>query len=104
MKNVGVEDIVLLSDVDEIPNINFMESIQKLAFGDFKISKMNLYYYVPHFKSKQEWFGSIASKGMPKVSFQELRSLATEIWKLHPEDVVELLGCTFLHLEMQIYY
>jgi hypothetical protein len=91
----GVEDIVLLSDIDEIPNELFMKSIRKLKFGEIFIAKMQLFYFDSHYKSRQEWFGSIATKGKPNLSFQEFRMVAIENWKLKPEEIIE---CAGMHL------
>ena len=74
LKNCGPEDIILISDLDEIPNlenINFKKIKQKLIFFRQKILfyKFNLLY------KDRFWFGTRACKKKNLISPQWIRDI-----------------------------
>ncbi len=95
IQDASLDDIILLSDVDEIPNDLFFESIMNLMPSEICVSQMNLYFYDVHFRSKRSWFGTIATKVNPDLDFQELRNRAISSWNLNANEIVRNSGSHF---------
>jgi len=52
-------DVVLLSDVDEIPDLNFLKQIKEEGFYGIKTSLHNFYYYNIASRKKGKWPGTV---------------------------------------------
>jgi beta-1,4-mannosyl-glycoprotein beta-1,4-N-acetylglucosaminyltransferase len=95
--NQGMEiaketDIVMLSDVDEIPNPNFVNGIRGLRKNEIRIAQMELYFYEYDFKSERNWFGTIATRWDKEIDFQVLRMRGVQSWSLDSLEIIELAG------------
>jgi beta-1,4-mannosyl-glycoprotein beta-1,4-N-acetylglucosaminyltransferase len=79
--DIKKNDIILLSDVDEIPNQNFFLSLSSLGPDDVLIAQMRLLRYCSHFESKEKWHGTIATRYVEKLpDLQSLRMRAVKYW------------------------
>ena len=84
INNLSSEDWVIISDLDEIPNLN------KLNFNSFNneilIFKQKMYYYKLNLYYKNfTWFGSKAIKKKNLISPQWLRNIKSKkypVWRL----------------------
>ncbi len=82
-------DLLLLSDVDEIPNNKFILNALNLSFNRVLIAEMKLRIYDAHFLSSSKWFGTIAfryQEGM-EIDFQELRMRSVNHWLGDRQDI-----------------
>jgi beta-1,4-mannosyl-glycoprotein beta-1,4-N-acetylglucosaminyltransferase len=82
--NAHTEDIVIISDIDEIPNLTNIEF--ELISKKFIFFKQDFFYYKFNLKHPTlKWFGSKATKMKNLVSPQFLRNLKNKIypwWRL----------------------
>jgi hypothetical protein len=79
--DIKKDDIILLSDVDEIPSQNFFLSLSSLGPDDVLIAQMRLLRYCSHFESKEKWHGTIATRYLEKLpDLQTLRMRAVKYW------------------------
>lgn len=53
------QDVVLLSDVDEIPDLTFLKQIKSEGFYGIKTSFHNFYYYNIQCRKKGKWPGTV---------------------------------------------
>lgn len=56
---VTTQDIVLLSDVDEIPDLTFLKHIKENGLNDVRTSFHNFYYYNTQCRKKGKWPGTV---------------------------------------------
>ena len=87
LKDANDEDIIIVSDVDEIPNlkeINFKSIKKKLIFFKQQMFyyKLNLYY------PNMPWFGSKACKKKDFISPQWLRTIKNKKYPLWRADIL----------------
>lgn len=54
-------DIVIFSDLDEIPNFKMVQKLKKLKFNKPIVSKQHQFTYYLNMHMKEYWFGSIAA-------------------------------------------
>ena len=81
LSDIQREDIVLLSDVDEIPSKEFLSRIHDLAPEDVLIAQMKLLRYCTHMESIENWHGTIAFRFNEKLpDFQVLRMRVVQYW------------------------
>jgi len=81
LSNIQREDIVLLSDVDEIPSKEFLARIHDLAPEDVLIAQMKLFRYCTHLESIENWHGTIAFRFNEKLpDLQVLRMRVVGYW------------------------
>jgi beta-1,4-mannosyl-glycoprotein beta-1,4-N-acetylglucosaminyltransferase len=77
LENCEDNDIVILSDCDEIPNPKVLEKVDKFIndYDFFTFNQKNYYYYINLFK-EETWKGSRMGlyKNLKKYSFNKLRS------------------------------
>ena len=70
------DDIIIISDADEIPNPNLLEKINKLSIDDtiYSLNQLTYYYYINLLK-QTDWYGSKISKykNIKDLSFNEVR-------------------------------
>lgn len=79
--DIKKDDIVLLSDVDEIPSQDFFLSLSNLSPDDVLIAQMRLLRYCSHFESKEKWYGTIATRYLEQLpDLQSLRMRAVKYW------------------------
>ena len=52
-------DVIMLSDVDEIPDLMFLQNIKKQNFRGVKTSFHNFYYYNLECRKKTKWPGTV---------------------------------------------
>ena len=77
LKNLNNEDIVIISDVDEIPNLNNFKKNE--LEDDIAIFKQKMFYYKFDLYYKNfEWFGSKAIKKKNFISPQWLRNVKSK--------------------------
>lgn len=92
----GIEngDLVLLSDVDEIPSLEFISKASELESNSVLIAEMNLRIYDPHFLSDVKWYGTIGVKFQQggELNFQELRMRAVKHWEEERESIFKSGG------------
>lgn len=55
-------DIVIISDVDEIPSLAFVNCIQACSSFEINFAEMMQYRYDVHFRDKSVWIGSVATR------------------------------------------
>ena len=92
LQRIKTDDVILLSDVDEIPNQDFLKRTSEIIGEEFLVAKMKLHYYEIDLVSKENWFGTIATKWSENLDFQELRLKAISNWKLANSEIVENAG------------
>lgn len=81
LQGIQAGDIIMLSDVDEIPSKAYLKSLTKLDHGEILIAKMQLFRYCSHLESSGKWHGTIAtgfSNSIPDM--QSFRSRAVRYW------------------------
>lgn len=89
-------DIILLSDVDEIPNQNFFLSLLNLEPDDVRIAQMRLLRYCSHFESKAKWHGTIGLRYLDKIpDLQSLRMRVVMHWQEENSKIVVNSGNHF---------
>ena len=70
------DDIIIISDADEIPNPNLLEKINELSIDDtiYSLNQLTYYYYINLLK-QTDWYGSKISKykNIKDLSFNEVR-------------------------------
>jgi beta-1,4-mannosyl-glycoprotein beta-1,4-N-acetylglucosaminyltransferase len=70
------DDIIIISDADEIPNPKLLEKINELSIDDtiYSLNQLTYYYYINLLK-QTDWYGSKISKykNVKKLSFNEIR-------------------------------
>lgn len=75
--NCNDEDIILISDVDEIPNPEILVNLKDLDLENnrYSLNQMMYYYYLNVFK-ESTWYGTKISKykNIKNVSFNEVRN------------------------------
>lgn len=57
---INKDNIIILSDVDEIPNEAFIKEIKNINSNTLNYAQMNQYYYSMHYQSREKWIGSVA--------------------------------------------
>lgn len=74
--NCNDEDIIIISDADEIPNPKILEKINNLDLENtiYSLNQTTYYYYLNLLKQK-DWYGSKISfyKNIKNLSFNEVR-------------------------------
>jgi hypothetical protein len=90
---INVGDLVILSDIDEIPNAQFVSSLTKALENQFYIAKMNLFRYCHHFISSETWHGSIGFRyDGSQLDFQRLRMQSVRHWQENECIVIDDAG------------
>jgi beta-1,4-mannosyl-glycoprotein beta-1,4-N-acetylglucosaminyltransferase len=92
MKRANKGDIVMLSDLDEIPNPNFIHQIKGLRNNEVRVAQMDLYFYEFDFKSERIWFGTAATTWNSEIDFQALRNRVIQIWNLDSLEKIDSGG------------
>ncbi len=82
LHGVNSGDLLMLSDVDEIPNFDFISTAANLEFNKVLIAELDLRIYDAHFLSDLKWYGTIGVKFQHGVelNFQELRMRSVRHW------------------------
>jgi beta-1,4-mannosyl-glycoprotein beta-1,4-N-acetylglucosaminyltransferase len=84
-------DLVLISDLDEIPNSDVIKQITKVNLP--AVCKQELRVFDPHWKSSVEWLGTVVTNFDPdQNSIQKLRELGTFWWKHQDLTILEGAG------------
>jgi hypothetical protein len=74
-------DIIMLSDVDEIPSHEYLQSLSNLHVDEILIAQMKLFRYCSHFESSEKWHGTISTRYVDKIpDMQALRLRAVKYW------------------------
>ena len=86
LKSLDAEDIIIISDIDEIPNlenVNFEKISSKIIFfkQHFLFYKFNLLY------KKKPWYGSRACKKKYFISAQWLRNIKSRKYSIFRPDI-----------------
>jgi beta-1,4-mannosyl-glycoprotein beta-1,4-N-acetylglucosaminyltransferase len=85
LKDAQSEDLIIVSDVDEIPNLNFF--LKKGDFNNYYVFEQKMFYYKLNLQSKTNpvWHGSKACKKKYLKGTHWLRSLKSKkypFWRL----------------------
>ncbi len=81
LSDIAPGDLILLSDVDEIPSKEFLFRLQDLAPGEVLIAQMKLLRYCAHLESDEQWYGTIAIRFDEKfLDLQALRMRVVHYW------------------------
>ena len=81
LSDIASGDLILLSDVDEIPSKEFLLRLRDLVPGEVLIAQMKLLRYCAHMESNEYWHGTIAVRFDDKfLDFQALRMRAVHYW------------------------
>jgi hypothetical protein len=87
--DIKKDDVILLSDVDEFPSKDFFLSLSDLGPDEVLIARMRLLRYCSHFESKEEWYGTIATRYLEKLpDLQALRMRAVQYWLEDDSNIV----------------
>lgn len=82
LHDLNIGDLVILSDLDEIPNAHFVRSLYKVKDKVFVIAKIDLFRYCPHYLSSEIWYGPIGFRyDGSQLDFQLLRMRAVRHWQ-----------------------
>lgn len=83
--NCADDDVIIISDADEIPNPEILIDLKNLSLNDiiYSLNQYTYYYYLNVLKQK-DWYGSKLAlyKNVKNLSFNEIRgdlSLSTKI-------------------------
>ena len=78
LKDAQPDDLIIISDVDEIPNLNFF--IKENNFNNYYVFEQKMFYYKLNLLSKTNpiWYGSKACKKKYLKGAQWLRSLKSK--------------------------
>jgi len=96
LQDIVLNDLILLSDVDEIPSIDFIASLKDLDSDDVAIAEMKLFRYCAHFQSSENWHGTIATRYSREVpDLQSLRLRAVRFWLEDQSKVIKGGGFHF---------
>lgn len=74
---LNTNDLIMLSDVDEIPDVKYLEKISVSGFTGIGTFYQNFHYYNFKCRSKYKWEGTIFfnyGSGYLKLGFDQLRS------------------------------
>lgn len=75
VENVEMTDILLLSDVDEIPSREVLQLIRKTPPARPVVLLQHLYYYSVNWKQACAWNGTMAfPRGLGRLDFQAIRN------------------------------
>ena len=90
-------DLIMLSDVDEIPNSEFISTASNLEFNRVLIAELDLRIYDVHFLSNLRWHGTVAVKFQQgaELNFQELRMRSVRYWQEENTDLFKSGGTHF---------
>ena len=81
LRDIRPGDIIMLSDVDEIPSKVYLQSLSKLDYEEVLIAKMQLFRYCSHLESSDKWHGTIATSFLKNIpDMQSLRLRAVRYW------------------------
>jgi len=82
--NCKDEDVIIISDLDEIPNPDILTNIKSLDFNNIYRFNQNMYCYYLNVLKEHNWFGSrmLSYKRLKDLSINEIRgdnNLSVEI-------------------------
>ncbi len=92
IKNCNKEDIIIISDIDEIPDLSAVQ-MNQLKDNTLYIFRQNMYYYYINcincaktlMQQKYKWSGSIMFKYSPHFTPQSMRKLSRKTQALFSE-------------------
>jgi beta-1,4-mannosyl-glycoprotein beta-1,4-N-acetylglucosaminyltransferase len=81
LEDIQRGDVVMLSDLDEIPSHKYLETLSKLDHEEIFIAEMKMFRYCEHLESFEKWYGTIAFKYFASIpDLQLLRLRAVRYW------------------------
>lgn len=81
LKDLALGDLVMISDIDEIPSGLFVQSLEKLGRSEYLIARMLLFRYCPHLLSKENWYGTIGfCFDGHQIDYQAMRMKSVRYW------------------------
>lgn len=92
MAQAKIGDIVMLSDLDEIPNSKFIHKARELRNNEVRVAQMDLYFYEIDFKSERIWFGTTATTWEGEIDFQAMRMHGIQGWTLDGLEIIDSAG------------
>jgi beta-1,4-mannosyl-glycoprotein beta-1,4-N-acetylglucosaminyltransferase len=97
LDGINSGDLLMLSDVDEIPNFDFISTASNLELNRVLIAEMDLRIYDVHFLSDLKWHGTIGVKFQHGwgVNFQELRMRSVRHWLEENQNIYKSGGNHF---------
>lgn len=88
--NCDENDIIIISDVDEIPSLNFIRDINP-EINELIFARMDQYRYDLHYMDLTPWIGSVASRrsvilkeGVNRIRFFTKRNLDYLKYRVYP--------------------
>ena len=72
------EDLIIISDIDEIPNYQILNDLKEKAPYDIISFKQNVFSYFVNLLSANDWYGSIIAK-WKKLDFRSLNLLRLDV-------------------------
>ncbi len=85
-KYASLEDIILLSDLDEIPNPEVVSSIRDLDLNRPHYFQMSYFLYWINNKVEDDWFGTVAFK------YSLLQGLSLDLMRYSSTDKIKVPG------------
>ena len=83
LNHLDAEDLIILSDLDEIPNLNKL-NVDEIN-NEIVIFKQKMFYYKFNLFSRMKWYGSRMIRKKKLISPQWLRNIKSKkypIWRL----------------------
>lgn len=111
-KVCGPNDLIMVSDIDEIPSVEVIRDLKSGMYKDFPlVMKQDLYYYNIHCPRKKKWLGTVVDKSdkiSPKIRDERYKYPIIETgWHLSyfmtPEDMAIKLK-SFAHNNIEDSY
>jgi len=96
LSDIALGDLILLSDVDEIPSKEFILRLRDLVPGEVLIAQMKLLRYCAHMESDEYWHGTIAVRFDGK--FLDLQALRMQVVRYRLEDKSRIVLDGGVHL------
>ncbi len=85
LSEAGDEDLVMISDNDEIPNLNSSEFKQKGGYDYFIFEQLFFYYKFNLLYDRMKWYGTKACKKRKLKNFSTLRNTKNKsypVWRI----------------------
>jgi beta-1,4-mannosyl-glycoprotein beta-1,4-N-acetylglucosaminyltransferase len=118
VKDADMTDLILLSDVDEIPSREFVQWVLEYKPSRPVVAHQFLYYYWVNCRQNASWFGTMAMpRGVGRLDFQRIRDTRNGVsidhswspggyhlsWLGGFEGVKHKLGCHTVAEDSQLY-
>jgi hypothetical protein len=94
LNDLNIGDLIILSDLDELPNSSFISSLSEVDNNQIYLAKVNLFRYCPHLLSSEEtWCGPIGFRfDGSQLDLQSLRMRSIERHQKYEYTVINDAG------------